>query len=499
MRQRHYRARGGAALICALILTSLMLALFVAPAAADREMSWVLDRDGDPLAAPVAYVFDYEIDGLYKGSGTFKSPADLFMDHEGYLWISDTGNNRIIKFTQDGRFVSSYGPEEGPGALNAPEGVFITRTGEMWVADRGNSRVVVYGPDGSFIRDYPKPSSKLLAADQVYQPSKVVVDRRGSVYVLNAGGDYRGIFLLDAQGVFRGFFAANRLPFNILRLIVQAVTTAAQKRQISKILPTHHANMYLDDRGFIWAVAPLAKDEQIKKLSAVGTNVYRRDFAFGDAKGIGLGFRRATAGSALVASQFIDVAASNRGIVSALDFNSGRIYQYDQLGNLLAVFGGRGAQRGRFDLPTSLVGTEDGSIFVLDANRNNIQRYRPTGYTQLLHEASALFYDGYYPESADVWREVLRRNSNFEFGHVGVAKAYFKQGDYLDAMQEYAVARDTQGYSLAFGEYRHDFMRANFGWVMPLFIMAIWLGITLITRAVKRIMALNLEVEEEYS
>ncbi len=258
--------------------------------------------------------------------------------------------------------------------------------------------------------------------------------------------------------------------------------------------------MFMDDRGFIWSVAPLAATEQIKRLSAVGTNTYRRGYTFGELELRIRVVNQATGGGDLVrqlaVAQFTDVAVTRQGVVSALDFESGRIYQYDQLGNLLAIFAGRGDQRGRLDLPTSAVSADDGSVYVLDANRNNIQRYRPTGYARLLHEASALYYGGYYPESAEVWREVLRRNSNYEFGHVGVAKAYFKQGEYLAAMQEYVVARDTLGYSLAFGEYRHDFLRANFGWVMPLVVLAIWLGVTLALRGVKRIMALNLEVED---
>ena len=216
--QRHRGGRHkGHVLLSALVLASLLFGLIAAPVAAERERSWVLDKDGQPLTAPVAYVFDSEIDGLYKESGTFRNPSDLFIDHEENVWIADSGNNRLVKFTKDGTFLGEYGTDPGPSKLNAPEGVFITLDGNIWVADRGNSRVVVLDPDGKFIRDFPKPSSKLLASDQVYQPSKIVVDRRGQLYVLNGGGDYRGMFLLDGQGIFRGFFAANRLPFNIIR------------------------------------------------------------------------------------------------------------------------------------------------------------------------------------------------------------------------------------------------------------------------------------------
>jgi len=465
----------------------------VAPAFAERERTYILDKDGLPLTSQVGYIYDWEIDGLYKPSGTFKNPSDLFVDKDGNIWVADTGNNRIVKFDKDGNFLMALGAppakeneaEIGPAAegervetLNAPEGVFIDHLGRIWVADRGNGRVALFNAQGIFLRDFPKPQSKLLEEDQVYQPSKVVVDRRGYIYVLNGGGDFRGIFLLDADGVFRGFFAANRLDFTLIRLIIRVFTTQAQKKQISKVLPTHHANVFLDEQGFIYAVSPLAQKDQIKKLNPVGNNVFPRKF-YGE---------RERRGSQWVWPQFVDVTVDRQGTVSALDFNSGRIYQYDQSGNLLLIFGGRGSQRGKFELPASIAGGPDGSLLVLDANRNNIQIFRRTAFAKQVHTAAQLYYDGRYEDSADVWRAVLRQNSNFELAHAGVGKAYFKRGDYARSMQAYVLARDKNGYSLAYGEWRHEFLRENFGWVLPLAIFSIWLAITLFTRTVRWMM-----------
>jgi tetratricopeptide (TPR) repeat protein len=137
----------------------------------------------------------------------------------------------------------------------------------------------------------------------------------------------------------------------------------------------------------------------------------------------------------------------------------------------------------------------NGRIYVLDANRNNIQIFRPTEFAQLVHEGSQLYFDGRYEEAATVWQEVLRRNSNYELAHTGLAKAYFKRGDYLAAMREYGIARNHAGFSQAFGEWRHDFLRANFGWVLPLLIFAAWVLSSLVTRTVKRVMAMRLETE----
>jgi DNA-binding beta-propeller fold protein YncE len=467
-----------------LVLALLLALVPAAPALADREYSWTLDKDNQELSAPLPYVYDFEIDGMYKPSGTFKNPADLFIDGAGNLWIADTGNNRIVEFDEQGTFLRELGTAEGEGQLNGPEGVFISDQGDIWVADRGNGRIVQFAPDGTFVRALGKPSSRILEQDQVYQPTKLVLDRRGYIYVLNGGGDYRGIFLLDSEGEFRGFFGANRLAFDLSRLLIRVFTTEEQKKQISKVLPTHHANLFLDARGFVYTVSPLAAQDQIKKLNAIGLDVYQPgDKVFGE-----LG-RRDTE---IVRPQFVDVTVDEQGIVSALDFNSGRIYQYDQSANLLAIFGGRGSQRGKFELPQSLAVGRDGEMFVLDANRNNVQAFRPTEFATLVHSASRLYFEGKYEAAATAWQEVLRQDAFMELAHTGLGKAAFRRGDYLGAMQEYLIARNKDGYSEAFGEWRHDFLRANFAWVLPLVVFGLWVLTTILSRTVRRLMRLDL-------
>ncbi|MGH2368908.1 MAG: hypothetical protein ACRDI2_11980 [Chloroflexota bacterium] len=503
--------RAGLALCCGLVL--LLAPATIGTAHADREYSWTLDKDGATMTSPMPYVYDFEIDGMYKESGTFKNPADIFIDKDDNLWVADTGNNRIVAFDAQGTYLGQIAPTEGEGQLNAPEGIYVSDRGELWVADRGNGRIVQFSPEGQFVKALGKPPSRLLEGDQVYQPNKLVLDKRGYIYVLNGGGDYRGIFLLDSAGEFRGFFGANRLKFDLGRLAIRLFTTEEQKKQISKVLPTHHANVFIDEQGFVYTTSPLAERAQIQKLNPIGNNVYSAESKF-----FGERERKAAQGTQgaqrsqssqstqggqgaqnapLANPQFVDVTVDERGVGSALDFNSGRIYQYDQSANLLAIFGGRGAQRGKFELPQSLAVSSTGSIYVLDANRNNIQSFRPTEFAELLHTGSQLFHDGRYQEASEVWQEVLRRNAFYELAHTGMGKANFKQGDYMAALREYAIARNKDGYSQAFGEWRHDFLRTNFGWVLPLLVFAAWVFTTVISRTVKQMMKMRFEPEGE--
>src|SRR5262245_63507835 len=109
-RLRRWLQVGFAALVSAgLVLTS------VGPAFADREYSWTLDKDSQQLRSPLPYIYDFEIDGMYKPSGTFKNPADIFIDKQFNIWIADTGNNRVLKFDEDGNFIREFGTEENDG------------------------------------------------------------------------------------------------------------------------------------------------------------------------------------------------------------------------------------------------------------------------------------------------------------------------------------------------------------------------------------------------
>src|SRR5579883_3268797 len=122
----------------AALLSVVVVASAATPALADREYSWTLDKDGNPLTSPQPYLYDFEIDGMYKPSGTFKNPADIFIDEQYNVWIADTGNNRVLEFDADGNFLREIGTQDDQGKLNAPEGVYVADNGEIWVADRGN-------------------------------------------------------------------------------------------------------------------------------------------------------------------------------------------------------------------------------------------------------------------------------------------------------------------------------------------------------------------------
>lgn len=434
----------------ALVVTLAIVAML--PAATEaRQIGLYFEREtGQIFPSQVGYVYHRDFGLELKLDG----PQDLFLDHEENLWIADTGNNRVIKTDKYGNLLMVVGTS-GEGRLRRPQGVYVNQQGDIFVADTENNRVVQFNPDGTLNRVLPKPESVILGEDFNYQPTKLVQDHRGYLYVVNSN-DYRGLMQLDAEGIFRGFFAPNRVPFSIRRLLIQWFATQEQKDKLSRDLPTPHSNLFLSDDGFIYTSTIYERQNQIKKLNLVGKNVYVE-------QEYGLYARR---GYQVTPPSIIALAVDHKGVISAVDSAHGYVYQYDQEGNLLLMFGDKGEHRGAFGFPTAIEVDSEGFIYVLDKDRNNVQVFRPTQFAELVHTAAQLYNDGRYDEAALPWREVLRYNSNYSLAHSGIAKAYMRLEMWDEALHHYYLAKNREGYSEAFIEKRYEFMRNNFGIVV---------------------------------
>ena len=67
----------------------------------------------------------------------------------------DSGNNRIQKFTKDGKFLAKWGQAgSGDGEFNLPWGIDIDSKGDVYVADWRNDRIQKFTPDGQFLTKF---------------------------------------------------------------------------------------------------------------------------------------------------------------------------------------------------------------------------------------------------------------------------------------------------------------------------------------------------------
>ncbi|OAI40054.1 hypothetical protein AYO38_06550 [bacterium SCGC AG-212-C10] len=78
-------------------------------------------------------------------------PRDAIVDATGNIWVTDTGNSRIVIYTAAGEYVREIGTKgTGAGEFQEPVGLSQAKDGTIFVADMYNKRVVLLNANGEY-------------------------------------------------------------------------------------------------------------------------------------------------------------------------------------------------------------------------------------------------------------------------------------------------------------------------------------------------------------
>ncbi len=119
-----------------------------------------------------------------SGEYTFDSPSDIVVADDGTIFIADghndNGNNRVMKYSRDGRFIMSWGRTGyAPGEFRALHGIDIDSRGRIFVADRSNNRVQIFDQEGTHLATWT----------QYGRPSGITFDGNGQIFVADSESD----------------------------------------------------------------------------------------------------------------------------------------------------------------------------------------------------------------------------------------------------------------------------------------------------------------------
>jgi DNA-binding beta-propeller fold protein YncE len=119
------------------------------------------------------------------GNGQFSLPQGIAVDSAGNVYVADTNNHRIQKFTSDGTFITTWGTEgEGDGQFKRPTGITVDGAGNVYVVDYSTCLVQKFTSTGSFIKAW---GGRGYIDGTFQKPEDIAADRFGNIYVTDTG------------------------------------------------------------------------------------------------------------------------------------------------------------------------------------------------------------------------------------------------------------------------------------------------------------------------
>jgi len=267
------------------------------------------------------------------GSGQLLLPDGVAVDAAGNVFVADF-QNRIQKFSHDGRLLSVWASLGAWGKLARPGGMDISPSGLIAVADAGNSRILILRPDGTVERS-------IGTTGQFNYPSGVAFDPAGGIVVANTFGSTGVVQHIADDGT--------------ATVISSSGFGQGQVVGSFGVAADASGNIYATDWG----------SSRVLKFSASG-------------KLLGTWGKFATVADAL--GQPFGIAIDSHGFIYVSDDTNDRVQVRSPSGNVVAIFGHHGFNAkqhtpglGQFWSPAGIAIGPDGAIYVADSNNFRVQ------------------------------------------------------------------------------------------------------------------------------
>lgn len=470
-------------IVVLIVIISLIATIQVGPVSAQtpyEAYTYNFYRDSVPLTAP--YIPDRSVSGNDLGVGSFKDPNDMYVTEDGFVYILDSGNNRIISTDDEWNVIHIITTFDNAGKSDTfknPGGIFVTKEKLIYVTDTDNNRIIIMTNEGELVRIVESPQSDILPSNFKFSPVKVTVDKADRIFVV-ARGVYEGLMQFDEKGNFIGYVGTISVTQSFTDKIWLRLATDAQRERMQLYIPTEFASVDIDDKGFVYSTnIDLNSETPIKRLNPSGQDVLKR-FGYYPVMG---DVRFRNFGNNSGPSKLTDIKVGDGGMYTVLDSYRGRLFTYNDEGDLLYAFGGRGTQLGLFNTPVAVEMVGD-KLTVLDRGKNNIVVFSPSMFGIAVHKATNLHYNGNGADAVEVWRDVLRLNSNYDFAYLGIGKSMLMEKKNKEAMEYFKLGMQRDYYTVAFKRYRREVMQEHFGTFMSVMLTLVIVFFSL--RFVKR-------------
>jgi len=269
------------------------------------------------------------------GDGEFSSPKRLAVDNSGYVYVADSANDRIQKFTMDGTFLAKWGsPGSGDGEFNNPSGVAVDSSGYVYVSDTGNSRIQKFTSGGQYVSQWGSSGSE---DGQFSAPKGIAVDDFDYVYVADTGNSR--IQKFNNVGTYQTKWGGPG-------------EASGQFRELEDVA--------VDDSSYVYTIESSGLTCRVQKFTLTGTFVTKWG-SFGSGAG-----------------QFIwpeGIGADTDGFVYVSDYND-CIKKHEAGGAYVTKWGSGGSGDGQFNGPIGITVDSSGNVYVADTGNHRIQKFQ---------------------------------------------------------------------------------------------------------------------------
>ncbi len=124
----------------------------------------------------------------------------MAIDKNGNFYLTDTGNNRIIKFDKDFKFISQFGVEGyTPGQFDHSHGIGIDSDGNIFINELNNARIQKFTNDGKFIKQWGADGTG--SGQFTLDLEHLKVDKYDRIFITD-GADNPNVQVFDNEGHF---------------------------------------------------------------------------------------------------------------------------------------------------------------------------------------------------------------------------------------------------------------------------------------------------------
>ncbi len=326
-------------------------------------------------------------EGKSNEDGKFVSPIGIGVDSKnGFVYVADSSNHRIQRFDLNGNFLEKWETYGGENEnFNNPTDVAVDSQGNFYIADSGNHRIQKFDSSGAFIREWGKEGSD---EGKFNTPYGLATDDDDMIYVADLNNNR--IQKFDSDGNFEakwGHIGAGSQELNAPYDLVVGNNNTVYVADSKNFRIVRIDDFDSEGTADAWGIEG-SKDGEFR----VPTGIVRdsNDFIYvTDADKHCIQKFNSNGSHIKTWGRFgsgegefnrpSGLALDSNGFIYITDSNNSRIQKFTTDGTFKKQWGSMGNENGEFSTPSGIAVDSNNFIYVADSINNRIQKFTSEG------------------------------------------------------------------------------------------------------------------------